>query len=188
MKTLKNTFLVALLVAGASLFAQEYQIDAGKSSVKWTGKKVTGEHTGNINLKSGEFTIEKNKIISGVFVIDMTTITNTDLEGEWHDKLVGHLNSDDFFGTSSFPTAKLEVTESSKFKAGVSSVKGNLTIKGKTHPVSFDVKQDGEIFTASVSVDRTLYDIKYGSGKFFDDLGDKMIDDTFLLEIKLISK
>lgn len=187
MKTLKKSFLLALLFAGTTLFAQDFQSDVKSSTIKWIGKKVTGEHTGSITLKSGTFKIVKNQLSSGVFVIDMATITNTDLEGEWNDKLVGHLNSEDFFNTSEFPTAKLEVTESAKVNNGVYAVKGNLTIKGITKPVSFNVKQDGKTFTTTIDIDRTLYNIKYGSGKFFDDLGDKMIYDIFTLEVKLIT-
>jgi polyisoprenoid-binding protein YceI len=185
MKTIKNTLLVAILIAGTTLFAQDYKVDASKSTLKWTGKKVSGEHYGMISLKEGSFNIDENKITSGKFVIDMTTITCDDLQGEWNEKLVGHLNSDDFFSTEKFKTAKLEVTESGKFKNGVAAVKGNLSIKGQTHPVSFNVTKDGSSYKTTVTVDRTLYGIKYGSGKFFDNLGDKMIDDNFILEVKI---
>jgi polyisoprenoid-binding protein YceI len=188
MKKFKNIFLAILVLLSSTVIAQDYRVDVSKSDVHWIGKKVSGQHEGSITLKSGSFTLSNNKISAGEFVMDMTTITNSDLEGDWNAKLVGHLNSDDFFGTTNYPTAKLVVVQSSSFKNGVASVKGNLTIKGKTHPVEFLVKQSGKIFTTTLTVDRTLYDIKYGSGKFFDDLGDKMIDDTFILEVTLNSK
>ena len=188
MKTVKNTLLVALLFAATTLFAQDFKADASKSSLKWTGKKVSGEHYGMINLKEGVFTVKGDKIASGKFVIDMASITVDDLEGEWRDKLTGHLNSDDFFSTAKYKSATLEITEGSKFKGDVATVKGNLTIKGITKPVSFKVKRDGKKYTSTVVVDRTLYDIRYGSGKFFDNLGDKMIDDNFTLEVNIQTK
>jgi polyisoprenoid-binding protein YceI len=188
MKTIKTTLLALLVLAGTSVFAQDYTVDANKSQLKWTGKKVSGEHYGMINIKEGTFTVKDKAIVSGTFVIDMTTITNDDLEGDWNAKLVGHLNSDDFFSTASYKTATLKISEGGKFKNGVATVKGDLTIKGKTHPVSFEVKQDGSTFSTTVVVDRTLYDIRYGSGKFFDNLGDNMIDDNFTLEVKIETK
>lgn len=100
-------------------------------------------------------------------------------------KLVGHLNSDDFFSTSNFKTATLVISSATKFSNGVAQVKGKLTIKGITHPVNFDVKQSGKTYTAKVNVDRTLYDIRYGSGKFFDNLGDNTIDDIFTLDVAI---
>ncbi|HBH49157.1 MAG TPA: YceI family protein [Bacteroidales bacterium] len=185
MKTIKNTLLAAIILAGTSAFAQEYTADANESTLKWTGKKVSGKHWGMIDVKEGKFTVKDNKIASGEFVIDMTTITVDDLDGEWRDKLVGHLNSDDFFSTDKYKTATIKITESEKFENGVATVKGNLTIKGKTHPVTFDVKKDGNSYSTTVTVDRTLYDIRYGSGKFFENLGDNMIDDNFTLEVNI---
>jgi polyisoprenoid-binding protein YceI len=110
-----------------------------------------------------------------------------DLEaGEWHDKLVGHLKSDDFFGVEKFPTSELIITESAPFKNNEATVTGKLTIKGITHPVTFKAVKVGTGYTALITVDRTKYDIKYGSGKFFDSLGDKMIYDEFTLDVKLV--
>lgn len=180
--------VAALLVLVLAVSAQNYTVDTSKSNMKWTGKKVTGEHYGNIDLKEGAFEIKNGKVSNGKFVIDMTSLTVTDLEGEWMEKLLGHLKSDDFFGVENHPEAVLEVTGSSKLKNDKATVKGNLSIKGKTHPVEFEATQDGKIFTALVTVDRTLYDIRYGSGKFFDNLGDKTIDDEFTLEVSLQAK
>lgn len=188
MKTLKNTLIAVLTILSTSIFAQDYTANIEKSSLKWTGKKVTGEHYGTISLNNGSFTIKGDKIAKGEFVINMTSITVDDLEGEWKDKLTGHLHSDDFFGTANYPTAKLVVNESSKFNDGVATVKGTLSIKGQSHPVTFNVKKNGTTFSATIVVDRTLYDIRYGSGKFFDNLGDNMIDDEFTLEVKLVTE
>lgn len=185
MKNVKNYLVIALLAIGLGAFAQEFSVDTKSSSLKWTGKKVGGKHYGHINIKSGSFKVENDQIISGEFKIDMTTITCDDLEGKWKDKLVAHLNSDDFFSVDKYPVSTLTITESSSLKKGTASVKGNLTIKGQTHPVEFTTTRSGNTYTATIEVDRTLYGIQYGSGKFFDNLGDKTIDDEFTMEVKL---
>ena len=165
------------------------EVNAEKSTLEWLGKKVTGEHFGNIKLKDGNFTVKNDKIESGTFTIDMTSITNTDLESEeYNAKLIGHLKSDDFFGVEKYPTSKLEITGSSKFVNNEAKVKGNLTIKNITKPVEFTVKKTGNTYTAKVIVDRAKYDIRYGSGSFFDDLGDKMIYDDFTLTVTIVTK
>ncbi|MCB2196156.1 MAG: YceI family protein [Bacteroidetes bacterium] len=183
------SFLLAILLFGFTAIAQEISADVSKSEIKWTGKKVSGEHWGYIDLKSGSFVIEDGKITSGTFTIDMTTIVCEDLESpEWNQKLVGHLKSDDFFSVDKFKTATLKIKESSEFKNGVAEVKGDLTIKGITNPISFKAKKESGNYLATITVDRTKYDVKYGSGKFFDNLGDNMIDDDFTLDVKLVTK
>jgi polyisoprenoid-binding protein YceI len=107
-------------------------------------------------------------------------------------KLVGHLKSDDFFGVEKFPTSKLVITESTPFDKGTATVKGTLTIKGVTNPVEFKAayqkKDDGTWFFANIVIDRTKYNVRYGSGSFFDNLGDKTIYDEFKLKVSLVVK
>lgn len=182
----KIYFLIAILFIGFSVLAQDFTINTSNSELKWTGKKVTGEHWGFIKLKDGSLTLKSDKTLSGVFNINMKSITCNDLEDpEWNGKLVGHLKSDDFFGVEKFALASLEIKESSPLMNNKADVKGNLTIKGKTHPIEFSVLRTDKGFNATIQVDRTLYDIRYGSGKFFDSLGDNMIYDQFELEVKL---
>ncbi len=189
MRTLKSALLLGLSILWLAGSAQDLKVDTEKSTLKWNGKKVTGEHSGFIKLKDGDFTIKDNKITSGTFNIDMTTITNTDLTSpEWNGKLVGHLKSDDFFGVDKFPLATLEITESTPFKNNESDVKAKLTIKGKTNPLAFKVVRKDNTYTALITVDRTLYDVRYGSGKFFDNLGDKAIYDNFTLEVNIVTR
>jgi polyisoprenoid-binding protein YceI len=179
--------LAGLFVISAT--AQELKVDVSKSELKWNGKKVTGEHYGKINLNEGTLTLKDKKIESGKFVIDMNSITVDDLPaGEWNDKLVGHLKSDDFFGTTTHKDAVLEVTGSAPFTNGKAKVTGKLTIKGITNPVEFEATQSGNLYTALVTVDRSLYNVRYGSGKFFENLGDKAIYDNFTLDVKLVVK
>ena len=119
----------------------------------------------------------------------MTSITNTDLTDEgYNQKLVGHLNSDDFFGVEKYPNAKLEIKKATSFSNGKASVNANLTIKGKTESVLFDVLKTDRGYTAKIDVDRSKFDVRYGSDSFFDNLGDNVIDDIFTLDITLFLK
>lgn len=187
MKTLNFVLVLAILLSSNVTFAQKVEVNTKKSSVEWLGKKIGGKHEGNIQVKSGYFEFYNDKIIAGNIVIDMTTIKNTDQEDQgYNQKLIGHLKSDDFFGVSKYPTAKFVVTNSSKFSNGKATVTGDITIKGKTEPISFEIVKAGNEYSAKIDVDRSKFDVRYGSNSFFDNLGDKAIDDIFTLNIKLV--
>ena len=183
-------FLLVLVLSSYSfgLQAQIQTINTAKSSVSWLGKKITGQHEGTIKIKSGSLEIKNNKISSGNFVIDMNTISCSDLEDAgYNQKLVGHLKSDDFFGVGKFPNAILKINNSSAFLNNVASVKGQITIKGKTEDISFDVTNEKNTYSANIEIDRSKFNVRYGSTSFFDTLGDKAIDDIFTLNIKLLT-
>lgn len=161
-----------------------FTADTENSVVEWFGKKVTGEHNGTVQLADASFSVEDGAVISGNATIDLTTIVVKDIEdAEFNAKLKGHLESPDFFNVAEFPTATLAITGANK---------GDLTIKGITQPVSFDAivsEADGKIVvTGSITIDRTAYDIRYGSGKFFENLGDKTINDEFTLKFNVVAK
>ncbi len=163
------------------------KVDVEASTVEWTGKKITGSsHHGTIQLKDGFLNLtEDGKLTGGEFVIDMNTIEVTDLSGENKGKLEGHLNSDDFFGVNNYETSKLVITEASQKTGNTYQVNGDLTIKGKTEPVSFDMMVSDDTATAKVAIDRTKFGIRYGSGSFFDNLGDNTINNNFTLDVTL---
>jgi len=186
MKNLK-TIAIALFVAVASISvnAQTKKIDVKTSTIKWVGKKVTREHSGTVNFKDGAVVFKGKKLTGGSFTVDMTSLTSTDLTGEYQGKLNGHLKADDFFGTEKFPTAKLVFKTIGAKTTDVYIVTADLTIKGITKPVTFDVAVSGNSATTAFKVDRTKYDIKYGSGNFFEGLGDKTINDDFELAVVL---
>lgn len=186
MKTFKTILAIFMLFATTQLFAQKIEIDVNKSVLEWFGEKVTGAHDGTIKLKDGYVKMKDGNISGGQFHIDMTTIENRDIEdAEYNAKLVGHLKSDDFFGVETYPISTLEIKEATPFKDGKSKVKAHLTIKEKTLPTEFEVTQKDGMMMTEIVVDRAKYDVRYGSGSFFDDLGDKMIYDDFTLKIKL---
>ena len=187
---MKTKIVLAVLAAFLSInaSAQSQQVNIEKTTVKWTGTKVIGSaHDGFIKLKEGHLDVKKGDIKGGKFVMDMNSMTNTDLDSEeYKQKLVGHLKSDDFFGVATYPTAILEIKEASAFINNKASVKGHLTVKGQTKAIVFDVEKRDKAYVASIVVDRTLYGIRYGSGSFFDDLGDKAISNDFTLDVKLV--
>ncbi len=166
-----------------------YRVDTEKSTVEWEGSKITGKsHTGTVKLIEGGLQIAEGKVAGGKFTIDMTSISVTDLEGGMKGKLEGHLKNDDFFATDKFKTANLAIVS-----VDGDNVKANLTIKGQTHEVEFPTKvvinADGTLkATATIEVDRSKYDVRYGSDSFFDNLGDKAINDIIKFNVTLVGK
>ena len=179
LKFLQLTLLASLFVVNA--IAAE--IDTAKSVLNWTGKKVTGKHYGKVSFKSGSIEEKDGKLAGGSFVVDMSTITVDDLTGEWAQKFLGHMNSGDFFMVEKYKTAKLVVT-----KVDGSKVTADLTIKDKTNPVTFEYKKEGNTFSGEFTFDRTNYDIKFRSGKFFESLGDKLIYDDVEMKFNVVLK
>ena len=170
-----------------------YKVNAEKSKITWTGKKVIGQHTGNILVDNGEVRFDGQSLVMVNVKMDMNSITSTDLTNEeWNQKLVGHLKSDDFFSVEKHPEASFEAT-GFKTSAGEAQfiVTGQLTIKGITHEISFPatVKLDNGQLKANgtARINRTKYEIKYGSGSFFKGLGDNMIHDDFKIEFDLFA-
>ncbi len=187
----KLTGFLAALAISISVFAANgegekavYKVDTNASKVQWTAAKVTGEHTGHLNIAEGEVHVADKQVVGAKVKMDMTSIDCTDLSGEWKDKLVGHLKSDDFFSVDKYPHATFTISSVEN-----NQVKGALTIKGIEHEISFpaEINVNGNALSASgtATIDRTRYDIKYGSGKFFSDLGDRMIDDEFQIKFEL---
>jgi len=186
MKTLKYIFLASIILISTGLLAQTYHLKSNQAELKWTAKKVGGSHYGFIKLKEGSLLMDHDQITNGTFVLDMKSISNTDIESEqYKKKLIGHLNSDDFFSTEKFPEATLNITESTPFENNEAKIKGDLTIKGITHPIEFVANHMDHKFRAKITVDRSKYDVKYGSKSFFENLGDKLIYDEFTIDVTI---
>ena len=169
--------------------AQSFKVNTDASTLEWEGGKITGStHTGLIQLTKGYFQLTDGAFALGIFTIDMASMTNTDLGGEYGANLMGHLKSDDFFSVETYPTATLEIVSSTRFKDGRATVQANATIKGHTERVSFDVVKNGDAFDAEVVLDRSKFDVRYGSDSFFDNLGDNVILDDFTMRIHLVTK
>lgn len=189
--------ITALISLTPQAFAKTFAIDVTQSHIQWTGKKVVGQqHQGTVTVQSGQVELNGNNLTGGEIIIDMASIKNEDLkDAEYNAKLTGHLKSDDFFSVAQHPTSKFKITSVKKLKnnkKATHEVTGHLTIKDATHPVTFlmkiELNSGVAIAKGKIVIDRTKYNIRYGSGKFFENLGDKMISDDFELDIDLKSK
>ena len=182
----KTIFTLSFILATALAFSQTKTVDVEKSTIRWVGKKITGQHEGFINLKSGELEMNENKITGGYFVVDMESLYCTDLEGESKGNLEGHLKSDDFFGVEKHPEASFRFTNVKANENGDHEITGNLTIKGITKTQTLVLSMAENKTVGTMVIDRTAFNVRYGSGKFFSNLGDRTIDDNFQLIITLI--
>ncbi|PJJ54947.1 YceI family protein [Hymenobacter chitinivorans] len=209
---MKKRILLMLLAAAALgapslaarngvLFATEsrkptpgtYVLQPQLSTLGWLAKKVTGQHNGTVQFQSGQVLVKGSQIVGGTFTVDMTSIKDNDQS----ERLVGHLKSDDFFGVDKNPTATFVITSVTPIKGAAKdadnvTITGDLTIKGKTNPLSFPAKAGVKSGVAAASgtatIDRTKYDIRYRSKSFFESIGDKAIDDAFTLTFNVIAK
>ncbi|MBX3044272.1 MAG: YceI family protein [Candidatus Kapabacteria bacterium] len=191
------TVALALAFFGSAVLAQDYAVDSKASNLKWTGEKVLGKHWGTVQIKTGEMK-KTGSNFTGTFTIDMTTIKVDDLKDEaTNAKLLGHLKSDDFFSvdkhnTSTFKLKSIKDYTPKKDEKGKHWVTGELTIKGITHEIGFpaEINFDGNGFKANANftINRAKWDIRYGSGSFFDNLGDKAISDDIKFELSLAGK
>jgi len=163
-----------------------YTLNTDQSVIVWTGKEITTSlHFGNIYFASGQFEVSGGLITGGEFVVDMTTIDNQDLPEERRPRLEAHLKSDDFFSVESHPTALLSIISSESIAEGKWLVSGELTIKTVTHPVEFEMLNSSNGWKANLVFDRSKYEVKFRSGTFFENLGDKLIYDDIELAINL---
>ena len=167
---------------------QKFEIESSKSNIDWLGRKVTGAHNGTIAIKAGLLTVDNGKLTGGKVIIDTTSIKILDVtDPATNAQFAGHLASDDFFSIDQFPEATLTITSVVE-----KHVQGDLTIKGITHPISFDValtvNGDTLIALSKLVIDRTKYDMKFRSGNFFQNLGDTLIYNDFDLNVTITAK
>ncbi len=182
----------------ANMEAAEFDVDTENSEIHWKGKKPTGTHTGTIKIAEGSFSANDSVVESGSFVIDMQSIEVTDLEGKDREDLEAHLKGTvegkegDFFNTEKYPEATFEITDLAD-ENGQMMLSGNLTIKEEskniTFPVSIDHRGDEvEISSEEFTIDRTNWNVNFGSKSVFDDLGDNFVNDDVELRINVVAK
>lgn len=194
---LKKNFLALSMFALTSLLVNvaygenaSLKFDVDKSSIKWVGSKVSGSHNGTVKLKDGSLKLDK-KSPEGSFTIDMNSINNLDLSGEWKGKLEGHLKSDDFFSVAKFPTSTFKLKKLDDLGSGKYKFYGDMTIKGISKPIEFPVEisaaKNKTTLTSKFKINRLDWDIRYNSKEFFDvkKLGDKMIYNDIEIELSL---
>ena len=176
---------ITFLIISAN--AQKKSINGEKSNIRWYGEQITGkQHYGNLKFSNGEIELKNDIIVSGFFVVEMNSLTVEDLSGGGKERLEGHLKAQDFFNVSDFPIARLKITQSGKFDGNVQKIEADLTIKGTTHPVTFDMEIiSNKIGNSTLVFDRSKYNVRHRSGSFFDDLGDRLILDDIRLDVEL---
>ena len=179
--------------AGGGKADGKFAVNTAQSNLVWKAEKVTGKHDGTVKLSGGEITVANNKLVGGSFTIDMTTMAVVDIkDAGMNGKLLGHLKSDDFFSVEKHKNATFVISSVTPgSQSGSFTVKGNLTIKGITKPIEFPaaIVMSGNDLraTATITVDRTKFDIRYGSKSFFESIGDKAIYDDFTIELQLVA-
>tara|TARA_B100000614_G_scaffold245279_1_gene250216 strand:+ start:1997 stop:2590 length:594 start_codon:yes stop_codon:yes gene_type:complete len=193
----KITVLVLACFSFLSFFANNHinyvKVNTKSSTVKWKGSKITSSHEGGVSIKEGALAFNHGTLVGGNFIIDLNTITCTDiLKESKNEYFVNHLKDEDFFDVKKFPEASLQITKVNKLsEVNKYEITGNLTIKGITNPITFisDIKINRNSFlaTAKLKIDRTKWDIIYKSGNIFKDLGDKAILDEIEFDIYLLS-
>lgn len=183
-------------VAEAKAEAQKYMVNKEESVIDWKGSKPTGTHTGTLKLESGVLRLQ-DSTLTGSFLIDMKTIEVTDLEGDMKAGLESHLKGtvegkeDHFFNVENYPTAAFEITGLEE-KDGKWMMAGNLTIKDQKKNIEFPVSysKNGTTLTLTTepfTIDRTNWNVNYGSKSVFDDLGDKFVSDDIELTVKVVA-
>ena len=193
--TILNIVFAQSEIKELSGLSDTLQIDMKNSQIEWIGRKVTGEHSGTLGLSEGWVVMNDSTLISGKFIFDMTSIIDTDIESpKWRLKLENHLKSEDFFNVDSFPQSILEIkknnlTPQENKLDSINMVYADLTIRGITHEISLsyqlDKTESNFVAIGLVNIDRTLYNIKYKSGAYFFDLGDKIIYDDFTIKFSV---
>jgi len=182
-----------------ALYDGKYRIDLDGSRIQWTGRNLLNHHTGRIALKQGELIITGGQLAGGSFVIDMKGISCDDLAGNsLHDVLIHHLCDHDFFDTHLFPEARFEITSAEPVEGGTPGapnlhVSGKLTLKDVTAPLDFlasaGITDGGKpAAQATLAFDRTLWNVLYGSGKWFHHLGGHLVNDLIELQLRIVAE
>jgi polyisoprenoid-binding protein YceI len=175
-----------------------FTVDAAQSQVMWFGRNINTLHNGTLKIKEGQIQFD-DASVKGNIVLDMNSIANTNLTDlALNQMLVAHLKSEDFFETATYPTAKIVIKQSTRNAEDNSgtpnfSLTAEVTIKDVTRELTFPteiaVEEDGTLKAhAHFDFDRTLWNVKYGSWKFFKLLGMHLVDDVISLNLKLVAR
>ena len=184
----KNLIIITIILCSAySIYAQDKSLNLETSNIRWYGEEITGkQHYGDLKFSSGNIQIKNEVVTNGSFIVNMNSLTVEDLSGGGKKRLEGHLRSTAFFGVSDHPQASLSISSMVEIEGNSQILDGQLTIKGVTHPINFSLTLTPENNASAILVfDRSKYDVRFRSGSFFDELGDKLILDEIKLEVAL---
>ena len=189
---MKTTFkfiitITLTLISTSFSYSQSLTANKTQSLIRWYGEELTGKtHFGNLSFKEGQIELQDGLIIGGNFVVNMISLSVEDLSGGAKARLEGHLRSDDFFSVDKYPEATLKISQKAKVEGDVQKLYGELTIKGIKHAVDFSIiLVDKKTATANLTFDRSKYNVRFRSGSFFENLGDKLILDDIRMEVSL---
>lgn len=195
---MKSTILTTLL--GLIIFSsftstdpvvENKSVDNQKSMVEWKAYKMGGRHYGTVNIKEGSVELSDGVLTGGQFTMDMTSILVTDITGGGKTSLEEHLKSDHFFNIEEFNTADLKITAVDFKGNGRYEIVADITIKEITQTVNFEAtgySQKGKFSAAAtIKLDRSKFNVRYGSSSFFDNLGDKVIYDDFDIMVNIVT-
>lgn len=176
-----------------------HEIDPAKSHLQWTGRNLTSAHTGTISLKGGWIEVKNGQAAGGEITLDMESIADTDLaDGALNRMLIAHLKSEDFFDTARHPTATFELRHvilNPRAHTGSvnAEIVGALTMKGITHELAFpaivEALAGGALGAeAHFDIDRTRWNVLYGSGKFYERLGMHLVHDAISISLRIVTR
>ena len=187
-KTFQSQLLIGLALLNFGFIqAQRLNADLEQSNIRWYGEELTGKtHFGDLSFKAAQIELQDGVITGGIFIVDMMSLSVEDLSGPGKTKLEGHLRSDDFFSVERNPEAKLKINQKAKLESNEQKLHGELEIKGIQHPIDFTMTLgENNSALAQLTFDRSKYNIRFRSGSFFENLGDKLIIDDIRLEVSL---
>jgi hypothetical protein len=187
-KTFQSQLLIGLVLLNFGFIqAQRLNADLEQSNIRWYGQELTGKtHFGDLSFKAAQIELQDGVITGGIFIVDMMSLSVEDLSGPGKTKLEGHLRSDDFFSVERNPEAKLKINQKAKLESNEQKLHGELEIKGIQHPIDFTMTLvDNNSALAELTFDRSKYNIRFRSGSFFENLGDKLIIDDIRMEVRL---
>ena len=188
---MKKLFLLAVLASGLA-FGQTKKVT--NSEVHWWGYKIAksqaSSHDGTIDVKSGTVVMKGNEVVGGSFVLDMNSINATDVSGDMQAKLNGHLKKGDFFEVDKFPTASFKITsvKKNKDKNYNRIITGDLTVKGKTSPVSFPAKVTVEGGVVSLTSDKFSFDRQKFDVAYKSSMKDVFVKDDIDMTVKVTAQ
>jgi polyisoprenoid-binding protein YceI len=189
---LRTLLFTLALTLGFTAHGETLKVNSEQSKVHWKGTKIGGAHDGTVGVQSGSLTFKDGALTAVEVLVDMTAMTNNDLSGEWAEKLIGHLKNDDFFSVDKYPTSRIKSKSVEKISDNRYKVVADLTIKDKTQAVTFEAElnRTGKEVKGKTqfTFNRADFDIRYNSGRFFQNLGDKLIHDDVTLTVELSAK
>jgi rhodanese-related sulfurtransferase len=184
-------------VPAATLPDGEFSVDVEASVVEWAGRNPNTTHFGTVPLTRGDLAV-RDGVLSGEFEVDLTRIENESLAGnDLKPVLIAHLESDDFFFAKLFPKAAFTLSEGVPVEGATATspnydVRGRLALRGVTadldFPATLNRRDDGALVAeAHFDIDRTRWNIVYGSARFFDHLGMHLVFDLISFRIRLVA-